>query len=120
MAYSNSRFVPVILSEGARPSRRTPARPKPHASVAPLLPDRLIRKRHFASPALGQVFPARVHPLDEGDFLLPSPPFQLLLPADGFQNVVEFLVIHQPVAFVLAGETLKLTALVLRSEERRV
>ncbi len=64
-------------------------------------------------PALAQVFPIAVHPLDQPDLLFPSPALDLLFARNRLVNVVEALVIHQSAHVEMAGESVNGVRLVL-------
>src|SRR6266496_5223907 len=67
-----------------------------------LVLDRFSCKCHLSAPLFCEIFPARVPRFDQRDLLRSGPAFQLFLAADCLVNVVEALVVHQPVAVVLA------------------
>src|SRR4029077_5712308 len=83
-------------------------------------PHALSSKQHFLSPVFGQVCPARIHLLNQSNLLGAPPALDLLFSGNGHSCVLKTLVINQAVAFVLTGEALDLTCLVLHhaGEER--
>src|SRR5579862_3858736 len=106
----------VMLSEGGRPSRNTLAQPDAPNCTREFLSgaDGFSRKSHALPRVFGKVLPARVDALDYGYLLRAPPSFQLLLPADGLQNVVEALIVDQAMAVIFAGKSRNFATLVLQ------
>jgi len=77
--------------------------------------DRFPGKCHLRSPFLCQILPAWVECFNESNLLLPPPTFQLLLAIDRLSNIIKALEVKEAIATVLAGELLKLTALVVQN-----
>jgi hypothetical protein len=93
LSEANTR-VSVILSEGERPSRRTPMLLRPDSPV------RIPVMRRFACPVGIEIFPSRILPLNQRDLLRSFPALQLLFPAGGSECAVEFLTVYQTGAAV--------------------
>src|SRR5712692_9495699 len=87
--------------------------PNPQQGVLSAPLDLFPRKQHLRSPSLSQIFPPRIHRLNQSNLLRPSPSLQLFLPPNGLVNVVKLLVVHQPVAMIFTGKSLNLSPLVL-------
>ena len=68
-------------------------------------PDGLSPKPHFPSPVFSKVLPARIDLLDQRNFLLPPPAFELLFAADRSLHLIIGFVIHEAMDFVLFGES---------------
>src|SRR6266851_9187042 len=77
--------------------------------------DRFPGKQHLCSPLLRQIHPPRILCFNQSNLLRPSPPLQLLLPVDGFLNIIKALVVNHPVAAVLSGKSFERTGLVFQS-----
>lgn len=76
---------------------------------------RLAFKSHFSPPMLSQIFPSRVHLLNQCDFLVPSPALQLPLTMLCSIHIVILLVINQPTAFIFFREPFNFSGLMLRN-----
>ncbi len=59
-----------------------------------------LARKHFKA----QISPSRIHTLNQLDLPAPKPPFELFLPRDGVNDVIELFEINQAMNFVLGGE----------------
>ena len=69
---------------------------------------------HRCSPVLGHIFPCRVVALDQSNTLCTRLALNLLLPGDRISDVLELLVINQPIDLVLLREPFDFSSLVLQ------
>src|SRR5271154_1296659 len=74
----------------------------------------LSSEQHRGSHVLSQVGPARILGFNQSELLPSGPALQLFPPPNGLVNVLEALVVHQPIAMILAGKSLDLASLVLK------
>src|SRR6266849_9867583 len=100
------RTVPAAM-QGVLSTLSTGLCPLPNPSQgvlsAPL--DLFPREQHLRSPSLSQIFPARIHRLNQSNLPRPSPALQLFLPSNRLVNVVKLLVGHQPIAMLLTSKS---------------
>lgn len=72
------------------------------------------RKGHLRSPLLREIFPPWILRLDQSNLLRSRPALQLLLPSNRLVNILEALVINEPIAPILAGKPFDVPVLMLQ------
>src|SRR5712692_2324163 len=126
--HSRSRKPALSLPKGTPCPRTVPAAmqgvlstlstglcplPNPPQGVLSAPLDLFPREQHLRSPSLRQIFPPRIHRLNQSNLPRPSPALQLLFPSNCLANVVKLLVVHQSITMILTGKSLNLSTLVL-------
>ena len=64
-------------------------------------------------PLAGEIEPRRVERLDEGDFLIPAPAFDLFLAGDSGMNILKSFNVNKSVYIVFRGKAFVLHCLVV-------